>query len=373
MWPGAPYWQSMYRHSNTNEIAYTPEDLLLFRESPFASWMERLTLENPDHGIAPDARAQARARAVMSSPRDKLNGAAGVSSLESLDWREFALITGTGGNSAAKPCRKHATGIFHAEGSDVSVIEWYMSEARRRAATLEAMRSGVEFIVNGQLALGPLSCSVNLLLCSDGVSELGNYLYIPCDTVPTESTHIAFHLSFAADLLSGIQGMLPPQMLIIRAGEEIVALQTEEHIHYFRAVKRRFIASQLSFRADRMPDPAESSHFGRWSQCAQDVIRQRLSAQESRAGAASPGQRAAGSKSRRQLIAEAVDVFTEAPGFGVPDPEPPGLEDVSVQVAGSSARQADAGRDATATPRESLVERDTPRANYAGDRNCAGG
>ena len=44
----------MYRYSVDNAITYTSGDFVLFKESPFASWMERLTLENPDHGIEPD-------------------------------------------------------------------------------------------------------------------------------------------------------------------------------------------------------------------------------------------------------------------------------------------------------------------------------
>lgn len=44
----------MYRYSVDNAITYTSEDFVLFRESPFACWMERLTLENPDHGIPAD-------------------------------------------------------------------------------------------------------------------------------------------------------------------------------------------------------------------------------------------------------------------------------------------------------------------------------
>jgi hypothetical protein len=44
----------MYRYNVDNTATYTPDDIVLFRESPFAIWMERLTLENPDHGILPD-------------------------------------------------------------------------------------------------------------------------------------------------------------------------------------------------------------------------------------------------------------------------------------------------------------------------------
>ncbi|MCB1841332.1 MAG: hypothetical protein KDI09_00075 [Halioglobus sp.] len=44
----------MYRYSVDNAVTYLPSDIILFRESPFAAWMERLALENPDHGIPPD-------------------------------------------------------------------------------------------------------------------------------------------------------------------------------------------------------------------------------------------------------------------------------------------------------------------------------
>ena len=33
----------MYRYSVDKTVTYTPDDLVLFRESPFALWMERLT------------------------------------------------------------------------------------------------------------------------------------------------------------------------------------------------------------------------------------------------------------------------------------------------------------------------------------------
>ena len=50
--------QAMYRYAVDNAVTYTSEDLVLFRESPFACWMERLTLENPDHGIPPDLHSE---------------------------------------------------------------------------------------------------------------------------------------------------------------------------------------------------------------------------------------------------------------------------------------------------------------------------
>jgi hypothetical protein len=43
-------------HYLDGTLVFSPSDLIIFMASPFASWMERLTLENPDHGIESDCR-----------------------------------------------------------------------------------------------------------------------------------------------------------------------------------------------------------------------------------------------------------------------------------------------------------------------------
>jgi len=228
----------MYRYSVDNAVTYTSEDFVLFRESPFACWMERLSLENPDHGIPPDVGSL--------PPRD---------TIERQDDMADTLQT---------------------EGKDVRLIDWDAEEPERRSATLEAMRKGADFIVNGQLALGPLSGAANLLVRTSGYSELGDFLYIPCSTQERSGQHTEFQLCFLADLLHSLQGQLPPQMLVIRGGDDLVPLETESHIYHYQAVKQRFMESMRSFRKHRMPDPAESAHFGRWSDCAHEVLKQRL-------------------------------------------------------------------------------------------------
>ncbi|MEP4148241.1 MAG: hypothetical protein ABJL54_13560 [Halioglobus sp.] len=227
----------MYRYRVDNAVTYTSEDFVLFRESPFACWMERLSLENPDHGILPDRHSKAPSNYMQ---------------------RQDELAE-----------------TLRAEDKNVSLIDWDASEAERRSATLQAMRQGVDFIVNGQLALGPLSGSANLLMRTSGFSELGNYLYIPCDTQTKTTLNSAFRLCFLADLLHSLQGQLPPQMLIIRGGSDLVPLETEDHIYHYRAVKQRFMQTMREFRKHRMPDPAESAQFGRWSECANEVLKQR--------------------------------------------------------------------------------------------------
>lgn len=227
----------MYRYSADNAVTYTSEDIVLFRDSPFACWMERLTLENPDHGIPPDSHSKPPSNYMQ---------------------RQDQLAE-----------------TLRAEDKNVTLIDWDAAEQVRRSATINAMRNGVDFIVNGQLALGPLSGSANLLMRTSGYSELGNYLYIPCDTQAKTTLNSAFRLCFLADLLHSLQGQLPPQMLIIRGGSDLLPLETEDHIYHYQAVKQRFMQTMRDFRKHRMPDPSESGQFGRWSECANEVLKQR--------------------------------------------------------------------------------------------------
>lgn len=232
----------MYHYSVDQAVIYTSEDIVLFRESPFASWMERLTLENPGHGIPPDVGS--------CPPSDKLEA-------------QDELAT-----------------TLRDEGKNVISIEWQTDEAVRRTATLAAMRHGIDFIVNGQIFVGPMADSATLLMRTSGYSELGNYLYIPCDTQIKTTLSSTFRLCFLADLLHSLQGQLPPQMLILRGNSDVVPLKTEDHIYHYRAVKQRFMSAQSSFRKHQMPNPVESSHFGRWSDCANELLRQRALGQE---------------------------------------------------------------------------------------------
>ncbi len=235
----------MYRYSVDHAITYTPDDVVLFRESPFAVWMERLTLENPDHGIPADLDS--------IEPRDDAEG------------------------------RDEIVATLRAEGRNVILIDGVLEEPDRRTATLAAMRGGADFIVNGHLAIDTLSGKTNLLMRTSGYSDLGDFLYIPCEPLSANTFQSAFRLCFTAELLRSLQGQLPPQMLIIRDGAEVVPLQTEDHIYYFRAVLQRFMLAMNSFRKHRMPDPAESAHFGRWSDCANEVLKQRAQGEQQRA------------------------------------------------------------------------------------------
>ena len=261
----------MYRHGSENTITYTSEDFVLFKESPFASWMERLTLENPDLGIVPDDGNDSPYATIGSQE----SGAGVQGDVELIEWEELVLLRQAPSRRTRGSQGGEIVKSLGVDGKVVVLVDREQDEFLRRTKTLDAMRGGADLIVNGQLALGPLSESADLLMRTTGYSDFGGYLYVPCDTSPRTTRHSAFRLCFLADLLHSLQGRLPMQMLVIRSDCDMVPLSTEDNIYYYRAVKQRFMTAQLSFRKHRMPDPAASSHFGRWSNCAKDVLRSR--------------------------------------------------------------------------------------------------
>lgn len=309
----------MYRYrvddSADDAVTYTPDDLALFRESPFALWMERLTLENPDHGIPPDIHS--------TEPHQSIE-------------RQDAIVD-----------------TLRAEGRNVALIDWDQDEALRRAATLAAMEDGADFIVNGALAADNFSGTANLMMRTSGFSKLGDFLYVPCDTQGQKTFVSAFRLCFLCDLLQQMQGQLPPQMLLIRGDADVMPLQTEDHIYFYRAVKKRFLTAMETFRKHRMPDPAESSHFGRWSECASEVLKQRALSEEA-AEQASVDAADAGTQTGNGDVAPATPESDLELDFSVSDEHLPAEaeEDAMAAVAEAVAEPMQEAR----VPREMAAE-----------------
>jgi hypothetical protein len=277
----------MYRDSVDNDINFTLEDVILFETSPFASWMERLTLEYPEHQYIPDTNNPA------GLLRDECEPIVPVQwdSLGLLDKQAPPLHSEKSTPAYKPPGTASRAGIAKAlgkGGKNVKIIDAEIDEPLRHKLTLDAMHDGADFIVGGQLAAGRLSGQANLLMRTGGNSQLGDYLYTACDTRSESTSQSTFLLSFLSDLLREIQGQLPPKMLHIRNGVHLTSLQTEQQIGSYLSVKQRFMTAQDEFCSDDTPDPAHSSHFGRWTNCAKEILMRRNSPQASPAPKISP-------------------------------------------------------------------------------------
>lgn len=205
---------------------FDADDLLLYAASPFAFWMERKCLVAGTAGPEPDPGSQPPESALVSQAElaERLPG-------------------------------------------QVALIDWRNPEPQRRQATLQALRSGSDWIVDGQLTEGSLSTTCNLLKrvrAGDSEEDPESIRYLPCISQPMPLRDARVHLCLAAELLSRILGRLPDQLLLMRDNELLASLDSSDWMPLFRAFLQRFLDDQAAFDASRPPDPSMSLVYGRW-------------------------------------------------------------------------------------------------------------
>jgi uncharacterized protein len=149
--------------------------------------------------------------------------------------------------------------------------------------TLEAMRDGVNVIVQGRLEHGAWAGWADVLLRVDGASQLGDWRYEPVETKLAKETRGAtlIQLCLYADLLADLQGA-PPALLRVVVPEtnfEPEQYRFDEFRAYFRLVRRNFeseIERALSASvatATPYPEPVPHCDICNWhSVCAKRWI-----------------------------------------------------------------------------------------------------
>ena len=131
--------------AKSREHRFTPGDLKLFYESPYASWMEQLDRDQPDHGIRSDL-----------------------------------IATGMGTADEIDPVKnKIFVQQLISAGNQVVIIGNDKHETGRQLETVNAMRAGANFIFNAHLSVVPLAGRIDILMRCPGESRLGDYYYAP--------------------------------------------------------------------------------------------------------------------------------------------------------------------------------------------------
>lgn len=232
------------RGTKIKERPFSPADLKLYYESPFASWMEQLNRDNPDHGIRIDL-----------------------------------IATGYGTASTEDPT-KNAEFIQQLKnaGNKVVIISNDAHEPARQLNTANAMRAGADYIFNGHVSELPLVGCVDLMVRTDGTSRLGNYHYSPAQFFYSEPalTDLPVELCCFVDMLEQLQGVRAVDFMQITEpnseNPQIARLPSDGYMFDYRKMKIAFRKSQMEFDPEAMPDPSESRHWGRWSSYARKIL-----------------------------------------------------------------------------------------------------
>ena len=236
-------------HYQESTLVFSPTDLMLFMASPFASWMERLALEHPDHGIESDRRdplLQTLANRGLQHERAYLN-------------------------------------TLGAQGLSIAVIDDPDPQAAE-AATLKAMQAGADVIYQARLGMRAADHRfmglADFLRKRPGTSQLGEYYYEPWDTKLARKAkpYFVIQLCCYADMLQALQGRLADHIHIVLGAEiaasyaDVRSLRTQDYYYYYLALKRAFVDFHRTFDAQQVPDPSLSTEHGRWSAYAQHLL-----------------------------------------------------------------------------------------------------
>ncbi|MEP5765916.1 MAG: hypothetical protein ABJ308_15075 [Halieaceae bacterium] len=226
------------------ERMFSPADIKLYYESPFASFMEQMDREVPDHGITPDL-----------------------------------LAAGVGGNDDVDPTRNSSfIEQLEAAGNSVVLIQNESHEAGRQLDTVNSMRAGANFIFNAHLSVVPLAGRIDILVRTPGPSRLGDYHYVPARFYHEDPalTHLPVELCCFVDMLEHLQGKCPEEFLQITnpnsPSPHIARLPAEGYMSDYLRLKTEYRAALLSFNPENVPDPSESKHWGRWSRHGRKIL-----------------------------------------------------------------------------------------------------
>jgi uncharacterized protein len=225
-----------------NTLVFSPTDLTTYLKSPFASWNDRLALEDPAH----------------KAKKDKGD--------------EFVSLLATKGQAH----EDRYTQFLRDQGRHVVEIEDKYSD-QARDETMQALQSGADAVAQAKLSLSSFAGFADFLIKVPGESDLGDYRYEIWDTKlsRTPKPEYVIQLACYAEMLDAIQGVLPEVIAIVGGDHKKTAFRTQDVFAFYQQLKQEFLEAQNNFDPDKAPDPFDSRDWGQWSQSAEELLVER--------------------------------------------------------------------------------------------------
>jgi predicted RecB family nuclease len=217
---------------NSGQIIYSPSDLIRFVKSPFASWMDRYYLENPD-AIAPDQ-----------------------------DTEDQKLIAQTGD--------EHERAIldeFKASVPKLAVVP-KNDAAAVRSETLSAIKARAPIIYQAALEDSRFAGFSDFLI----LDAAGQYQIWDTKLARAPKPYYAIQLCCYSEMFAATSGeRMPEKFGIILGTKDRVEFRVEDFIHYYHRVKASFLAMQDGFTGNMAdcPEPLPGADHGRWTSQAE--------------------------------------------------------------------------------------------------------
>lgn len=224
-------------HHINGTMIFSPSDLTLYMQSPFASWMEHYFLINPDSDPKPD-----QPDLMLSLLQEKGNA------------HELSILS-----------------RFKANGLSIKDLSNTNNSIEN---TLNAMKDGIDIIYQAFLEKSPFAGRSDFLVRVPGKSALSDYHYEVWDTKLSRKVkpNYVIQLCSYTDMLGDIQGFRPENFVIVLGSEEELRLKVDNYFYYYEQLKRSFLDFHLNINLENTPDPADSRSWGRWIEYAESLL-----------------------------------------------------------------------------------------------------
>ncbi|PDT10007.1 TM0106 family RecB-like putative nuclease [Rhizobium sp. M1] len=159
---------------------------------------------------------------------------------------------------------------LRAQGLDATVIEGVEVTDGTVGATMDAMRSGQQFVVQAALRDGRWIGRADVLRRVERTSDLGPWSYEIIDTKLSRETKggTVLQLSLYAELLHTMQGIAPEfvHVVVPWSNFEPQTFRVSDFAAFFRKVRTATEEATAAGRGDRYPEPTEHCDICRWAE-----------------------------------------------------------------------------------------------------------
>ena len=229
---------------------YSPHDLVAYLEGDFAAWCERMLAERRQAGGAGSAELE------WATPDE--------------DDEEAAL-------AARKGDEHERRYLQRLREQYPAMVEIDRADPEDQARTLTAMEVAAPVIYQAHLVAGGWGGYPDFLFRCPGPADFcpcRGWHYTPWDTKLARSAKPAFLIQLCAyaDLLEAIRGFRPGEVVFVLGQGEQRSYPTRHYFHYYRQLRRSFLAFQAAWDTARLPDPGLDRSWGRWGGAAERLL-----------------------------------------------------------------------------------------------------
>ncbi|WP_010654201.1 TM0106 family RecB-like putative nuclease [Fluoribacter dumoffii] len=222
----------------SDKITYSPSDITLFMDSPFASWMEHAALIQPELLFSVDEEDPLLSVLANKGIEHEQN------ILKSFKQRGMNIVCITKGLNAFED-------------------------------TIAAMKSGADVIYQAALSLPPLKGYADFLVKVEGESILGDFHYEVWDTKLSKSVKPNFLIQLCCytEMLEVVQEFRAEHIIVVLGNGEPARFCTNNYFFYYKNLKSKFLEEHQQFSLQSSPNPADSGSWGRWSTYAETLLK----------------------------------------------------------------------------------------------------